>query len=121
MLPTYESLGLAPAAANWPLDLCDTLDPPMGGHSAKEKRGIARWWDTVSHHPLWSALIAALLAGGIAAHSNGVFGGSSPDAHSAVRKPSNAKSQTPPLHVTFDQVAPGIYSVAFGNPIGPTP
>ena len=89
----------------------------MRGHSAKDKKGIGRWWNTISHHPLWAALIATLLAGGIAAHSGGVFGGGAPDAHSAARKSRNTKNQTRLLRVAFDQVAPGIYSVAFGNPI----
>jgi hypothetical protein len=47
-------------------------DPP-----AQEKEGIARWWDTISHHPLWAAIIATLIAAAIIAHSGAVFGGSS--------------------------------------------
>jgi hypothetical protein len=91
----------------------------MGGHSSQLKRRLARWWDAVSHHPLWAALIAALLAGGIAAHSDGVFGGdSTPDTHGATRKPTDTKSQAHPLRVAFDQVAPVIYSVAFSSPTG---
>jgi hypothetical protein len=44
--------------------------------NAASKDGVARWWETISHHPLWAAVIAALLAAVIAAHSGGIFGGS---------------------------------------------
>jgi hypothetical protein len=47
--------------------------------SASGKRGLARWWARVSHHPLWAAVIAALLVAAIVAHSGGVFSsGSTP-------------------------------------------
>jgi hypothetical protein len=76
-----------------------------------------RWWDTISHHPLWAALIAALLAGGIAAHSGGVFGGGASGAQSAVRTPHKSQTQTRPLRAAFVQVSPAIYEVAFNRPV----
>lgn len=48
---------------------------------SSSKIGVARWWELISHHPLWSALIATLvgtlLAAFVAARSGSVFGNSS--------------------------------------------
>jgi hypothetical protein len=89
----------------------------VGETSADKKTGAARWWDTISHHPLWAALIAALLAGGIAAHSGGVFDGGASNAQSVGHSPHKTQSQARPLRATFVQVAPVIYEIAFNRPI----
>jgi hypothetical protein len=74
-------------------------------------RRIARWWDAISHHPLWATLIATvigtLLAGAVIAHLGGVFGGGSPSG-----------SHGTPLRAAVHQVSPGIYSVAFDHNVG---
>lgn len=87
-------------------------DPP-----AQDKEGIARWWDTISHHPLWAAVIAALLTAAIVAHSGGVFGGGTSDAPTVVHTSRPAAGKTPPLRAIFQPVSPPIYEVAFDKPI----
>ena len=91
--------------------------------SEKSDKGrLARWWDDVSHHPLWAALIAALIAALVAAaiiaHSGGIFGGDFSAASSTSNSPSVSHHQVAALRVLFQPVAPELYMVAFDYDIG---
>jgi hypothetical protein len=77
---------------------------------------LARAWQVISHNPLWSALIAALVAAAIIAHSGGVFSGSrgsSSPSHGA-QQPSGTTS---PLRAVVTPTAPERYAVVFGQDI----
>lgn len=83
------------------------------------KKGIADRWDNVSRHPLWAAVIAALIVAAIAAHSGGVFGGSSTASSSRTPRSKAATSAvSEPLRVAFHPTAPTEYGVAFERDIG---
>jgi hypothetical protein len=84
--------------------------------NASSKDDVARWWETISHHPLWAAVIAALLAAAIAAHSGGIFGGSSPTASSST--PSHATSALPAAAV---MLSPALGIAVIPKPITDVP
>lgn len=88
----------------------------MPESNAPSKDGVARWWETISHHPLWAAVIAALLAAAIAAHSGGIFGGSSPTASS-----SPAASPSTPSHAKSAHAAAVMLSPSNGIALIPKP
>jgi hypothetical protein len=68
---------------------------------------LGEWWDTVSHHPFWSALIALLVAAVIVALAESLY-----DAGHA------ADGQTNPLRVAFQAVAPPDFEIVFPRDIG---
>jgi hypothetical protein len=78
------------------------------------KKGIAHWWDIISHHPMWAALIAALLAAAIIAHSGNVFSNSSPTSQPTDHPATSGH----PLRVVFQPVASELFSIAFDHDIG---
>ncbi len=75
-------------------------------------------WEKVSQHPLWAAVLAALIAAAIIAHAGGLFtpaAQTTPPSIAAVRHPPVTKS---PLRVAFTPVAPPLFATAFARTIG---
>lgn len=72
---------------------------------------LGRWWDRVSHHPFWAALIAILVGAAIVAGFESVFS----SGHAAG---STVVSSTNPLRVAFQAVAPPDFEIAFPYDIG---
>jgi hypothetical protein len=74
---------------------------------------LSRWWDAISHHPLWAAVIATLLAATIVAHSGGVFSDAGTSPESPSRNVRGEDGQ--PLRVVWTPEAPQNFAVLFNR------
>jgi hypothetical protein len=85
----------------------------MTTETPSEKK-LTQWWKTISHHPLWAALIAALLAAFIIARSGSLFTVAPSPAHTNSPSPNRFS----PVRISFTPTSPENFGVAFNRDTG---
>lgn len=86
----------------------------MPNSDAASHNNLARWWNTISHHPLWAALIATLLAAFIIARTGWLFTAAPGSTPTHPGAPLNRSS---PLRISFVSTSPVNFAVAFNHSI----